>query len=97
MPGNIRLIVSHSGTWVQRCLCIEVSSSSVKRDQVKLIVQHVLIVSLPLIPEPGVCFDESEKCQEFSKEGKCTNTALHKYANFCKKSCGLCGKFKQKA
>lgn len=38
-----------------------------------------------------MCFDESEKCRDFAQQGKCTNSALHEYANFCRRSCGLCG------
>ena len=45
-----------------------------------------------IFSDPGICYDESEYCPEFAREGKCINSALHKYANFCKKSCGLCGK-----
>ncbi|ELU08949.1 hypothetical protein CAPTEDRAFT_207027 [Capitella teleta] len=40
--------------------------------------------------EPGVCYDASRKCRQLMAEGKCTNSGLHQYANFCKKSCGLC-------
>ena len=45
-----------------------------------------------LLTDSSLCYDESEKCKQFAKEGKCTSAALHKYANYCKKSCGLCGK-----
>ena len=49
--------------------------------------------SMPyLSSDPGTCYDESEKCEEFAKERKCVNHDQHEYANFCKKSCGLCGK-----
>jgi len=41
--------------------------------------------------DAGVCYDESESCLQFAKDGKCINLALHKFANFCKKACGLCG------
>ena len=51
-----------------------------------------IINDFMLISEPGVCFDESEKCREFAQQGKCTNSALHEYANFCRRSCGLCGR-----
>ena len=46
-----------------------------------------------LDPEPGVCFDESPDCEKFAKEGKCTSSGLHHYGNYCKRSCGLCGKY----
>jgi hypothetical protein len=50
--------------------------------------------SMPyLSSDPGTCYDESEKCEEFAKERKCVNHDHHEYANFCKKSCGLCGKW----
>jgi len=41
--------------------------------------------------DAGVCYDESEYCLQFANDGKCINSALHKFANFCKKACGLCG------
>ena len=52
-------------------------------------VQSIFFLSFYL--EPGVCFDESGECQEFARQGKCTNSALHKFANYCKLSCSLCG------
>ena len=42
------------------------------------------------IVEPGICYDESDACAEHAQRGKCTNSALHEYANYCKLSCGLC-------
>ncbi len=51
-----------------------------------------LISNYSFYLESGLCFDESEKCSDFVREGKCTNAAKHQYANFCKRSCGLCGK-----
>ena len=47
---------------------------------------------ISLSSDPDTCFDESEKCEVFAKERKCINHERHDYANFCKKSCGLCGK-----
>ena len=42
----------------------------------------------------GYFYDESEVCVEHAQQGKCTNSALHQYANFCKCSCGLCSKYR---
>jgi len=44
-----------------------------------------------LAADAGVCYDESERCPQFASDGKCINSALHKFANYCKKACGLCG------
>ena len=53
----------------------------------------LLLLNLsPFLSEPGICFDESDKCQQFLLDGKCTNSAFHEYANFCRRSCGMCGK-----
>lgn len=62
--------------------------SSILLLPIKLIL--VLFLSFS---EPGICYDESDLCVEHAKEGKCTNSALHEYANFCKRSCGLCSKY----
>ncbi|ELT95385.1 hypothetical protein CAPTEDRAFT_190800 [Capitella teleta] len=40
--------------------------------------------------EAGLCVDESPRCRVYAAEGKCSNGNLHQYANFCKRSCGLC-------
>ncbi|KAK2175588.1 hypothetical protein NP493_724g01016 [Ridgeia piscesae] len=40
--------------------------------------------------EPGICYDDSIHCQELAADGKCAIHALYRYANFCKRSCGLC-------
>ena len=45
------------------------------------------------ISDPGVCYDESETCAQFAQEGKCTNSAKHEFANYCKKSCDQCGTY----
>ena len=45
------------------------------------------------ILEPGTCYDDSDACEKIAQEGKCTNSALHQYANYCKRSCGICSKF----
>jgi len=47
-----------------------------------------------LSADNGACYDESEMCAQFARQGRCTNSALYKYANHCKKSCGLCGKLR---
>lgn len=44
------------------------------------------------VSEGGLCYDETDSCKGFAEEGKCTQNALHQYANFCKRSCGLCSK-----
>ncbi|ELT94274.1 hypothetical protein CAPTEDRAFT_227924 [Capitella teleta] len=38
-----------------------------------------------------VCYDEGPECESFARKGWCTSESWHKYASFCKKSCGLCG------
>ncbi|KAK2170440.1 hypothetical protein LSH36_3g31031 [Paralvinella palmiformis] len=48
------------------------------------------IVMKMLRSEPGICYDESSLCPQYAQQGKCTNSALHHYGNYCKKSCGLC-------
>ena len=50
-----------------------------------------IIVSLFLFSEPGTCYDESEDCADYARDGKCTSDGLHQYGNYCKRSCGLCG------
>ena len=40
--------------------------------------------------EPGICYDDSTRCAEHAKECRGVNNALFQYANFCKRSCGLC-------
>ncbi|CAH1777688.1 unnamed protein product [Owenia fusiformis] len=41
--------------------------------------------------DSGLCYDESSKCSEYAKQGKCISRPPYEYANYCKKSCGLCG------
>jgi hypothetical protein len=38
-----------------------------------------------------MCYDEAETCALFARQGKCVNSGMHRYANYCRKSCGLCG------
>ena len=54
-------------------------------------VAHIRLIAINL-SAPGVCYDEGDECRHYAREGKCTNSALHQYANFCMMSCGLCGK-----
>ena len=44
-------------------------------------------------PEPGICYDDSIHCREYAADGKCAIDVLHRYANFCKRSCGLCSTY----
>ena len=57
------------------------------------VILVVVIFDVMLFADNGACYDESEKCAQFARQGRCTNSALYKYANHCKKSCGLCGKW----
>ncbi|ELT93350.1 hypothetical protein CAPTEDRAFT_212893 [Capitella teleta] len=40
--------------------------------------------------ESGLCYDVADKCALYARQGKCVNSDLHRYANYCRKSCGLC-------
>jgi len=63
----------------------------VRIDVNRFTVRTPLIILCLLATDAGVCYDESERCIKFANDGKCINSALHKFANFCKKACGLCG------
>ena len=44
----------------------------------------------------GTCYDESDNCHKIAKDGGCASSDMHKLGNYCKKSCGLCGKYSRK-
>lgn len=46
-----------------------------------------------VLAELGACIDESEDCREMAANGRCYgDSAVNHKANFCLKSCGMCGK-----
>ena len=57
---------------------------------VLLYVCVCVCVCVAVSTEPGLCYDDSHHCQEYARDGRCTNSALYRYANYCKRSCGLC-------
>ena len=53
-------------------------------------IDHCLTFS-----DAGICYDESEKCIQYAREGKCStgHSLLHEDANHCKRSCGMCSMY----
>ena len=43
--------------------------------------------------EKGTCYDETDKCGQFAADGRCysRDEPDRQYANYCLRSCGMCG------
>jgi hypothetical protein len=62
-----------------------------------LIVVCLLLYIYCISPrtDAGTCYDESEKCTQYAREGRCSagHSMLQEHSSDCKRSCGMCSKY----
>jgi len=55
---------------------------------------ELIILRVMVDVESGICYDETTRCRDVTRHERCTKSSMYQYAHVCKRSCGLCGRYR---